>query len=193
MTYMDEKSARTEIVKAGRKLYERSLVAGSDGNLSVRINDKHIIATPAGVSKGELTEDSLIVTDLEGGVMSGSGMPSSELKLHLALYKARDDILAVLHAHPPAATAFALEALPIGNNLAESALTFPGGVPVAPYEKPGGAAIAAGAVMHIGRKNALLLERHGAVTVGENIESAYMRMETLENIAKTELYARLLR
>ena len=188
---MTENEARETIARTCREMYARFLFSGTDGNVSVRLPDGRIVTTPTGVSKGRAEADKMVVTDESGNVLS-SGKPSSEIKLHLAVYAARKDINAIVHAHPSAATAFALAEKSPGGELTESAVMFPGGIPVAEFAVNGTAEIAENCVRALGSGYAVLLARHGAVTVGETLEDAQNRMDALENIAKTELLKKLL-
>ena len=110
--YPSDAQAKAEILDAGRKIYQRGLVAANDGNLSVRVGDNALWVTPTGVSKGAMTEDMLVKLSLDGTVLEGTRKPSSETKMHLRIYQENPAVRAVVHAHPPAATAFAAAGLP---------------------------------------------------------------------------------
>jgi len=193
MTYLSAAQAASEMIEAGRRLWLRGLVSGTDGNISCRIGPDRVLSTPTGVSKASLSEELFVITDLDGNVIEGKLAPSTELKLHLAAYREREDIAAVIHAHPPAATAFASAGIePDVSTTAEAALLFPNGIPIAPYSLPGGKQLAEAARKCFAGHKAVLLERHGAVTLGNKISDALAAMEAVENAALTELYIRAL-
>lgn len=202
--------AAAGIVDAGRRLVAAGLVAGADGNLSVRLDADRVLVTPAGVGKGALDPRQLVVVDLEGVVVDGGlkvyhGMkveggvvaegaarPSTELAVHLAIYRARADVRAVVHAHPPTATGFALAGEDLMAPLLPEIILGLGGVPLVPYATPGSPSLADAAGGMAGAHDALLLANHGAVTMGATLELALQRMETLEHAARIILTARLL-
>ncbi len=185
--------ARAEIVRAGHKLYARGLVASNDGNLSVRVGEDAVWLTPTGVSKGELTEEMLVKLSLDGTVLEGDRRPSSEGKLHLRIYREDPLVRAVVHAHPPAATAFAAAGVPLDRPVLQEAVVQLGTVPVAPFALPGTEAVAESVVPFChGGYRAALLEYHGAVTWGDTMQQAYDRMETVEQVAQVTLHLRTL-
>lgn len=193
MIYLSAERAAEEMIEAGKRLWLRGLVSGTDGNISCRIGPDRILSTPTGISKASLEAGSFVLTDLSGNVIEGKSAPSTELKLHLAAYAEREDITAVIHAHPPAATAFASAGVaPDVSATAEAALLFPDGIPIAPYSLPGGQELAEGARECFKGHKAVLLERHGAVTLGNKVSAALALMEAVENAALTELYIRAL-
>lgn len=191
MQYMDVKAAAEEIVKYGKQLYDRFVFSGTDGNISIRVGEDEILTTPTGVPKNALTDNILVLTDMNGNNIS-EGKASSELKMHLEIYKKRADIHAVIHAHGAASTAFALTGEALGGKLTEAMVMFPNGIPLSPYYEAGSEKLAISAASTLGDAYAILLQRHGTVTVGATIAQAAARMDALENIAKTELFARLL-
>jgi L-fuculose-phosphate aldolase len=148
-------------------------------------------ATPTDVSKGFLTEDALVRLDLGGNVLEG-GKPSSEVKMHLAIYRRSPEILGVVHAHPPVAAAFAAAGVPLDRALLQEAVVLLGVIPVAPYEPPGSEALAAGAAALCPDYNGALLEHHGAVAWGESAMRALFRLESIEHTATVTMYARLM-
>jgi L-fuculose-phosphate aldolase len=182
--------ARTEIVEVGRRLYARGLIAGTEGNVSVRCGEE-LVVTPGGVCKGFLAPEDLVTTDLEGRPRGG-GRATSEILMHAAVYRRRSDVGAVVHAHPPVATGFAVAGLSLDRpSLAEPVVTL-GPVPVIPYETPSTSGLAERVADGIVAAHALLLANHGALTVGEALFRAWERMETLEQFARISLVARLL-
>jgi L-fuculose-phosphate aldolase len=174
----------------GRRLYAKGFIAGSEGNISVR-EDERLYVTPGGVCKGFLMPEDLVVTDLEGRATSGA-RATSEILMHAAVYRRRPDVRAVVHAHPPAATGFAVAGLPLDRPvLAEPVVTL-GPVPVVPFGTPSTSDLADRVAAAIGSTHALLLANHGALAVGETLWRAWERMETLEQFARIALVARLL-
>lgn len=184
-----ERVQRALVVKACRAMSAQGLVAATDGNVSVRLDSKTFLVTPSGVSKGEVTARSLLRCDSKG---QGIGLPagakiSSEVKMHLAVYAQRPDVMAVVHAHPPTACAFTLAGMerifrePVLSEVA--ALLGP--VPCAPYRTPGTAALAQAAARACRNADAVLLARHGAITLGPDPWQAFLRMEKLEHAART--------
>jgi L-fuculose-phosphate aldolase len=183
---------RREIVRVCRRMYERGLIAGPDGNVSVRITYEHVLVTPRGFSKANVEENDLVLVTLEGKRIGGRHEPSSELGMHLAVYRAREDVNAVVHAHPPVATAFAVAGLHLpGDVLPELAVQL-GEVPVVPYATPGTQEMPAVLAPFLPNYDAFLLANHGATTVGSTLAEAHQRMESLEHSANILLTARLL-
>lgn len=189
---LSDQAARAAIVQGGARLYQGGFVAGHDGNLSIRVDPDHIWSTPTGVSKGHMTETQLVKLRLDGQILEGHLPPSSEVKLHLRLYRELPDIGAVVHAHPPAATAFAAAGEAMTQAVLQEAVLQLGPVPVVPYALPGSAALADGIAPYCHHARALLLEYHGAVTWGKTMEQALQRMETLEHYARVLLHLRTL-
>ncbi len=188
----DPDPIRTEIVRCCRSLWEAGLIAGADGNVSVRLAADRVLVTPRALLKYELRPEDLVEVDLEGNPRSGYRQPTTELDLHLRAYRQRTECGAVVHAHPPSATAFAVagEGLP-GDVLSEIALLL-GDVPCVPYAMSGTAALGDAAEPFLKRHVALLLANHGALTWGEDLTQARIRMESLEHAARILLAARVL-
>lgn len=185
-------TARRDIALVCRRLYERGLIAGRDGNVSVRVTDHCIVVTPAGLSKGHLQPGDLVELSPNGVRLRGAHQPSSELAMHLAIYAARADIRSVVHAHPPHATAFAVSGTPLLTEaLAELVYTV-GRVPLVPYASPGSRDLADRVVPFLHGSDVLLLANHGAVAVGPSLWVAHQRMESLEHGARILLGARIL-
>lgn len=190
--YPSDAQAKGEILSTGLKIYQRGLVAANDGNLSVRVGDNALWVTPTGVSKGAMTEDMLVKLDLDGNLLEGARKPSSETKMHLRIYKEDPDVRAVVHAHPPAATAFAAAGIPLDRPVLQEAVVQLGTVPVAPFALPGSQGVADSVAPYCRDYRALLLEYHGAVTWGDTMEQAYFRLECLEQLATVTLHLRTL-
>jgi L-fuculose-phosphate aldolase len=188
---MDEQTARREIVRVGQLMYERSYVVSSDGNLSVRLDDGRILATPTMTSKGRMTEDSLAVTDRQGNPLSDQ-RASSELAMHLLIYNERADVKAVCHAHPPHGTAFAVAGLAIDQPILSEVILTLGCVPLAEYGTPSTKELTEAMRPLVKHHNALLMANHGAVAYGADLWQAFDRLETLEHTAKIAILSRLL-
>ena len=187
-----EELKRSEVVEIGRRLHERAYVASNDGNISVRLDDERLLTTPKGVSKGFMTPDMLVVTDLEGQKISGERDPSSELLMHLAVYSRRPDVTAVVHAHPPVATGFAVAGIPLDRAVLAEVITTLGSIPIADYGTPSTHELADAVGKYIKIHDGLLLANHGAITVSDSLMSAYYKMETVEHFARISIVARLL-
>lgn len=190
--YPTDAQAKAEILEAGRRIYQRGLVAANDGNLSVRVGENALWVTPTGVSKGSMTEEMLVKLDLEGNVLMGTRKPSSEVKMHLRIYREDPEVRAVVHAHPPAATAFACAGIPLDNLLLQEAVVQLGPVPVAPFALPGSQGVADSVAPYCRTCRGLLLEFHGAVTWGDSMQQAHYRLECLEQTALVTLHLRTL-
>lgn len=187
-----EEQLRADICEVGRRLYARGYVASNDGNVSVRLDEGRVLTTPTGVSKGFMTPDMLVVTDLGGRRISGHRHASSELLMHLAVYEERPDAVAVVHAHPPLATGFAVAGIPLDRAVLAEVITTLGSVPIAAYATPSTAELPAAVRQFIRAHDGMLLANHGALTVGTDVMGAYYKMETVEHFAHISLVARLL-
>lgn len=176
-----------------RQLAERGLNAGSDGNVSVRLGRDRVLVTPSGGLKSELAATHMVEVDLAGRRRKGRRKPTSELDLHLRILQRRSDVGAVVHAHPPAATSFAVAGEGFTSLFVLPELIFlVGSVPLVPYATPGTPAVGDGVEPYLEGHNALLLANHGAVTMGRTLDEAWIRMETLEHGARILFGARLL-
>lgn len=173
------------IVEIGRRIWIRGYVAANDGNITVKLNEHELLTTPTGVSKGFLTDDMIIKTDMTGKVISGNPKyrPSSEVKIHLEVYKERPDIKSVVHAHPPYATSFAVAGIPLNKCVLPEAIVVIGAVPTVKYGLPSTMEIPDAIREHIKNSDAILLENHGALSLGTDLLNAYHKMETLEHTA----------
>jgi L-fuculose-phosphate aldolase len=180
------------IVLVCRRLYERGLVAGPDGNVSVRRDDGTVLVTPTGLSKVDVTPDDLVVVSLEGRVREGRRAPSSELRMHLRIYQRRPDIHAVVHAHPPAATGFAVAGESFMAPVLPEVILQLGEVPLVPYATPGSDALADAFEPFLANHDGFLMANHGATTIAPSLATAHQRMESLEHAARILLAARAL-
>ena len=188
---MDEQTARREIVRVGKLLYERSYVVSSDGNVSVRLDDGRIVATPTMTCKGRMTEDALAVTDTDGKPLTDK-RASSELAMHLLIYRERSDVKAVCHAHPPHGSAFAVAGLAIDQPILSEVILTLGCVPLAEYGTPSTSELTDAMRPLVKHHNALLMANHGAVAYGADVWQAFDRLETLEHTAKIAILSRAL-
>jgi L-fuculose-phosphate aldolase len=190
--FPDADESRAAIVRVCRRLYERGLIAGPDGNVSVRVGADRIVVTPSGMSKVDVTEGSLVEVGLDGRPLGGAGRASSELRMHLALYRARPDARAVVHAHPPTATGFGVAGETIPERVLPEVICQMGAVALVPYATPGTDEAAAVFAPFLAGHDAFLMANHGATTLGPTLEAAHQRMESLEHAARIVLAARLL-
>ena len=180
---------RREICEVGRRVYQRGYVAANDGNISVRMQDDRILCTPTGVSKGFITEDMLAICDLDGQQVAGTMRISSEIRMHLEIYKLRPDVYSVVHAHPPTATGFAVAGIELTQCVLPEVIVSLGGVPLADYGTPGGPDIVEPMKPLLKDYDAILMANHGAVTLGKDVMDAHFKMETVEHFAKIALVA----
>ncbi|PXX48161.1 L-fuculose-phosphate aldolase [Hungatella effluvii] len=191
LTYME---LREQICDICHKMWQLGWVAANDGNVSVKLPDGTFLATPTGMSKSFITPEKLVHIDQNGQVLDAlAGLkPSSEIKMHLRCYKERTDVGAVLHAHPPVATGYAVANKPLDEySMIETVIAL-GSIPVTPYGTPSTYEVPDRIAPYLGEHDALLLQNHGALTVGADLITAYYRMETLELFAKISLNAYLL-
>ena len=172
------------LCRIGCQMKEAGLVAACDGNISFRRDDGNIVITPSGVPKGELKPKHLLVVDLEGHILEGSGKASSESALHLGIYRKRDDVRAIIHAHPVTATALTVAGIPFRPDIVTEGAMVLGPVPTVPYAAPGSPELAKACAEAAEKADVFLMERHGAATVGKDLAQAFYRLETLETVAK---------
>ncbi|MCC7261555.1 MAG: class II aldolase/adducin family protein [Candidatus Latescibacteria bacterium] len=180
---------KREICEVGRRIYQRGYVAANDGNISVRIAEDRVLCTPTGVSKGFISEDMLCVCDLEGRQVAGHLKISSELRMHLEIYKLRADIYSVVHAHPPTATGFAVAGMDLTQCVLPEVIVSLGGIPLAAYGTPGGPEIFEPMRPLLKEYDAVLMANHGVVTLGRDAMDAHFKMETVEHFARIALVA----
>ncbi|HCH36658.1 MAG TPA: class II aldolase family protein [Acidobacteria bacterium] len=192
MTSQPEERIRVDIVEVGRRLHERGYVASNDGNISVRLDDDRVLTTPTGVSKGFMTPDMMVTTDMQGVQLTGDRKGSSELLMHLAVYERRPEIKAVVHAHPPAATGFAVAGIPLDRAVLAEVIVTLGSVPIAEYGTTSTSELPDAVRKYLSAHDGLLLANHGALTMAPELFAAYYRMETIEHFARISIVARLL-
>jgi L-fuculose-phosphate aldolase len=185
----EAEALRAEIIKVGRKLWARAYVDGNGGNISVRLGSKYVLCTPTMMSKGDLEPADICLSDLEGNILAGDRLRTSELLLHLEIYKANPRARAVLHCHPPYATAFALAGTPPPVGLITEYEVFIGPTAVAPYETPGTQAFAETVLPFVQDHNTILLANHGVVCWSDTVTHAEWLVEVLDGYCKTYLIA----
>lgn len=191
---MNEIELKEQICDICHKMWQLGWVAANDGNVSVKLPDGNFLATPTGISKSFITPEKIVKINADGEVIEGNPgyRPSSEIKMHLRCYKEREDVGAVVHAHPPVATGYAVAHLDMDRyNMIETVITL-GSVPVTPYGTPSTYEVPEAIAPYLQEHDAMLLMNHGALTVGSDLITAYYRMETLELNAKISLVAHLL-
>lgn len=191
MSYSERRTLTAQLIDAGRRLDDLGLVPSRDGNLSARLGGNRVLVTATGVRKRSLTPEQVIEVDLDGRPQGG-GRASTELGLHLAVYRAREDVRAVVHAHPPTAVGFAVAGEGLTQCLMPETVVHLGAVPLTPYATPGTPELEAAISPAIREFDAFLLANHGAVTMGSTVDQALDRMETVEHTARITLTARLL-
>src|SRR6266487_2774887 len=189
---MNEYKLKEFICEIGRRLYNRGFAAANDGNITIRLNDREILCTPTMVSKGFLKPEDICRVDYEGKQLAGTRKRTSEVLLHLAVYKNRPDINAVVHCHPPHATAFAVAHEPIPKCVLPEVEVFLGEVPTAIYETPGNQKFADTIVPHLKSSNTIILANHGTVTFGPDLEKAYWNSEIIDAYCKILILAQQL-
>jgi L-fuculose-phosphate aldolase len=187
-----ESQLRADIVEVGRRMYARGYTASNDGNISVRLGADRLLMTPKSVCKGFMTPDMMCVTDLDGRKLQGDRDPSSEMLMHLEVYRQRPDVQAVVHAHPPTATGFAVAGIPLDRAVLAEVLTTLGSIPIAEYATPSTSELPEAVRRYIKAHDGMLLANHGALTAGTDLFSAYYKMETIEHFAHISLVARML-
>ncbi len=187
-----EREHRQDIVEIGRIVWQKGWVAANDGNISIRLDDDRILCTPTGVCKGMMQPEDLIVCDPAGLKLEGSKARTTEIALHIAVYRLRPDVRSVLHAHPPVATGFAVAGRPLNLALLPEVIIGLGSVPLADYGLPGTTELTAPMLPLIPRHDALLMGNHGVVSYGRDVYEAFFRMETVEHMARVTLVAELL-
>lgn len=196
MQALDENKAREEMVEVGKLAYDRGYICGTEGNFSIRLNEQLILTTASGTCKGRLTPSSLLLTNLDGEScreettiekisLKGSLKPSTELKMHLAVYKTRPDVRAIVHAHPLHAVAFSIAKKSLKLAITPESILNLGGLAEAPYATPSTQAIPKSIEPLLKENNTIILAHHGSLTFGDNLLDAFFRLETLEHHAKS--------
>ena len=187
-----EAQLRADIVEVGRRMYARGYTASNDGNISVRLDAGRLLMTPKSVCKGFMDPAMMCITDLDGKKLAGERDPSSEMQMHLEVYRQRPDVNAVVHAHPPVATAFAVAGIPLDRAVLAEVVTTLGSVPIAEYATPSTKELPEAVRKYVKAHDGMLLANHGALTLGADLFAAYYKMETIEHFANISFVARML-
>jgi L-fuculose-phosphate aldolase len=187
-----ERQHREDICRFGRLLHDKGFVAATDGNLSVRLDHESILSTPTGMSKGMMEPEDLVVVDLGGRKMTGRRNVSSEIAMHLLIYRLRPDVRGIVHAHPVTATGYAAAGLPLNQALISEIVLALGCIPLARYGTPGTPELTQALESLVPQYDAILMANHGVVSYGEDLLRAYMKMETVEHFAKITMVTHLL-
>jgi L-fuculose-phosphate aldolase len=187
-----DRQHRLSIVQFGRLLHENRFVAATDGNLSIRLDDRYLLVTPTCISKGRMRASDMVVVDMDGKRVAGKRRVSSEIGMHLMIYRLRPDVCGIVHAHPPTATGFAASGYDLNRPLVCEVVVGLGSIPLARYGTPGTPELTDALEPLIPNHDAILMANHGVVTFGSSLESAYMKMETVEHFAKIALVTHLL-
>ena len=188
---MNDISLRQELIRVCQRLDALGFVAATDGNVSARLSKDAILITPSMEAKGGLEPEQLLVVGMDGKVRAGAGRPSSEMKMHLAVYWLRPDVNAVVHAHPPVATGFASSGLDLTEPVLPEMVLTVGAVPLAPYATPSTEEVPRSIERLVAKYNAVLLANHGVLALGKDLTEALHRMERVEHLAKVVLVGKL--
>jgi L-fuculose-phosphate aldolase len=189
---MTEQQHREEIVRFGKMLHERGYVAATDGNLSVRLGRNAVLCTPTCMSKGMMAPEDLVIVDMEGRKIAGERACSSEVAMHLLIYRLRPDVDGIVHAHPTTATGYAAAGMQMNEALISEVVLSLGTIPLARYGTPGTPELTDALEPLIPDHEAIIMANHGVVTYGDTLLRAYMNMETVEHFAKISLVSHLL-
>ena len=189
---LSERKHREAIVRYGRMLHGRGFVAAMDGNLSVRLDSRRILVTPTGVSKGAMRPADMVIVDHNGKRVAGRRNVTSEIGMHLLIYRMRPDVRAIVHAHPPTATGFAAAGMALTEPLVCEVVIGLGCIPLARYGTPGTSELAQTLEPFVPNYDAILMSNHGVVAYADTLEHAYMKMETVEHFAQIALVTHLL-
>ena len=184
--------SRREIVNIGKMLHQRGYIAACDGNLSVRLNRNEVLVTPTAMSKGAMKSADLVIVDMSGRKLKGRRELTSEIGMHLLIYRMRPDVNGIVHAHPRTATGFAAAGMALDQPLACEVVIGLGQIPLAPYGTPGTPELARTLEPLVPQYDAILMANHGVVTYGSDLQSAYMKMETVEHFAQIALVTQIL-
>lgn len=189
---MCEHAVKRDIIEIGKRMYNKGFIASNDGNISVRVSENDILITASGVSKGYMNMADIVKIDKMGHVVDGSAKPSSEMKMHIAVYRSRNDVKAIVHAHPPKTTAFAVTHTKLDKVILPEVVFSLGNIAVVEYSTPTTKEVPRAVEKYINVSDVIILANHGALTVGNDIYDAYFKMETLEHFATISLYAKLI-
>jgi L-fuculose-phosphate aldolase len=191
-SYKTESQYRSDIIEICKRVYRNGWVASNDGNISIKIAPNAVLCTPTGMSKGYLTPDQLVKVDMDGNKLEGELEASSEVKIHLDVYKNKKGINSAVHAHPPYSTAYAVAGIPLDQCVIPEIIVSLGSIPLTEYGTPSTQEIPESIRKHLQDHNAFLMQNHGAFAIGADVYQAYYRMESMELFAKISLLAKTL-
>src|SRR5688500_1703685 len=189
-TRIPEFKLKEQMCDIGRRIWLKGFCAGNEGNHSVRIGPDRVLCTPTGISKGNLKPDDICTVDMEGKQVAGKRKRTSEILMHLAIYKARADVKAVVHSHPPHATAFAIAGVELPTCIHPEAEVFLGAVKTAKYVTPGDTRLGESLLPYVKDSNTILLQNHGTVTFSTSLEEAYYKLEIVDAYSRILLLAK---
>lgn len=189
---INDRRLKEQICEIGRRVYNKGFAAANDGNISIRVGENEVLCSPTMICKGFMKPEDICAVDLEGNQIAGTRKRTSEILLHLAIMKARPDVKSVVHCHPPHATAFAVAREPVPQCVLPEVEVFMGEIPMAPYETPGGQKFADTVLPFVESTNTIILNNHGTVSFGEDLEQAYWKTEILDSYCRILLLARQL-
>jgi L-fuculose-phosphate aldolase len=187
-----DRKVKEQICEIGRRVYQKGFAAANDGNLSIRVGENEVVCSPTMICKGYMTPDDICAVDLEGNQIGGKRKRTSEILLHLSIMKARPDVKAVVHCHPPHATAFAVAGEPIPQCILPEVEVFMGEIPIAPYETPGTQKFADTVLPFLKGTSCIILKNHGTVSFGKTLEEAFWKTEILDSYCRILMLARQL-
>lgn len=187
-----ERQHREDVIRFGKLLHRKGYVAATDGNLTVRLNNDTVLTTPTGMSKGLMEPEDLVLVDMNGRKLDGRRSASTEIAMHLLIYRLRPDVHGIVHAHPTTATGYAAAGIPLNKALISEVVLSLGSIPLARYGTPGTPELSNALEPLIADNDAILMANHGVVTYGDTLLRAYMKMETVEHFAKIALITHLL-
>jgi L-fuculose-phosphate aldolase len=187
-----EQQHREDVVRFGKLLHQKGYVAATDGNLTVRLDQNTVLTTPTGMSKGLMQSEDLVLVDMNGRKLQGRRTASTEIAMHLLIYRLRPDVHGIVHAHPTTATGYAAAGIPLNKALISEVVLSLGSIPLARYGTPGTPELSDALEPLIPDNDAILMANHGVVTYGDTLLRAYMKMETVEHFAKIALITHLL-
>jgi L-fuculose-phosphate aldolase len=191
--FQNERLLREEIIRVGKLLYDRGLIVSTDGNISARIDDRRVLATPTGLCKGLMTADQLIIVDMDGKRVGPTTptnrdlKPTSEMRMHLEAYRRRPDIRGIVHAHPPTVVAASIAGLDLAQCLIPEVIVMLGVIPVTQYATPSSEENVHAIRELIVGHDAIILQRHGTLVVGNSPTDAYLKTETVDQMARVSM------
>lgn len=181
---MNYKLEKERIIELGKRAYNRGFVASNDGNVSIKLSTERFLITASGKSKGYLTYDDILLCDMQGNILEGTGRASSEIRMHIMVYQERPDVQGIFHAHPIYGTTLAVAGIALDEPILVEVIVSIGKIPLVEYGTPGTDALPDNIKKYVKNHEAFLLEKHGVLTLGADVETAYYRMETVEHFAK---------